>query len=346
MNSKPTLFFLFSFLMLNIGFGNTYAGPITVKANSETTVSLFFPTAISKVVKPAENYIFNYEPNATLATLMAKKGETSNLTVITADGSIYSFVLNYSKVVSNFTYVLTPGESVGTFGGEITSSTTGISVRSNSENNSTRGDEQIKSEDNNGNLVAMNSNDSHNDTNSFSATTAPVTDNFSDTLNEQPDSVDAPFTGDEKSLYDDNRLDYYEIFSDNAFLQESNMKPIDLSVQLIGLELNNLIVDREELYFVMEIQNNSWTDYTVDQLRFYVRTKGSSKKLEIAPLFIHNLPDTIKEHSSDKLVYVTKNFKLASNQEIYIILEEKEGRKRSVIMPLGDESKSINSALR
>jgi len=80
--------------------------PIVVNTNEHYTVSIFFPDQIKSVVAPAAHFSFVHEKNGTLGTLTGQKGIASNLTVITAKGLIFSFEVNYSDSVANFTYVL------------------------------------------------------------------------------------------------------------------------------------------------------------------------------------------------------------------------------------------------
>ena len=102
---------LFLFVSISVAQANNL--PINVIANENTTITFFFPAQIQTVIQPAVNYKFEYEPNSTMGTLVARKGAKSNLTVITKGGIIYSFLLQYDQEVDNFTYVLSPEQAIG-----------------------------------------------------------------------------------------------------------------------------------------------------------------------------------------------------------------------------------------
>src|SRR5680860_1268499 len=113
MQFHSILFSLMASWLLTSGNLKANSGPITVEANENTTVSFFFPSPISKVIEPAAHFSFKREPDGNLATLKAKKGNPSNLTVITEDGDIFSFALSYSETIQNFTFVLSPEQAIG-----------------------------------------------------------------------------------------------------------------------------------------------------------------------------------------------------------------------------------------
>ncbi len=117
MQLRKSLFFLLVSWLLTAGTLKANSGRIPVEANENTTVSLFFPSPISKVIEPAAHFSFKREPDGNLATLSAKKGNPKNLTVITEDGDIFSFALNYSEIIQNFTFMISPEQAIGKRGG-------------------------------------------------------------------------------------------------------------------------------------------------------------------------------------------------------------------------------------
>ncbi len=335
---KPTLIY---FLLLFCGL-STFAAvnnPILVPANEDTTVTFFFPENIMKVVTPASNYLFEYEENGTIGTLKAKKGAPSNLTVITMAGRIYSFLLRYEKEVVNFTYVLSPQESIGMI------PTSHGKTRVMRAVSGAKEDELIQAK-------AFNTRENTGSDGEATTAEQTITMQVDSTNKDQANYIAAyPANSEEAKtgsnfvpksggLYEVDRNGYYDIFCENNFLQKGDFDAYGNTINRIGIQLNNIIADRNELYFFMEIQNTSWSDYTLRKLQFFVKTRELTTKLQVKELFTYNLPETVPEHSNHQLVFVCKKFKLAANQKVYVVLEEQEGRQRSVILPL--EREGIN----
>ncbi|WP_339339974.1 DUF4138 domain-containing protein [Croceitalea sp. MTPC6] len=78
-------------------------------------MALFFPSPIRQAVTGAEHFTFSYNKEAGqhFGLLQANRGNDSNLLVITEDGRVYSYHLEYHKeLMENFRFVNTV-ESVG-----------------------------------------------------------------------------------------------------------------------------------------------------------------------------------------------------------------------------------------
>ncbi len=309
------LFWLFG---LNVLQAST--APIVIEANEDITITLFFPSNIIKVVQPAVNFKFEYETNGTMGTLKARKGLPSNLTVITEEGYIYSFLLSYSKEVSNFTFVLSSEESIGTLNVSSKKGANALKVSSVQELR----EEVVTVEE----IISMEVEDSAEGEASFVASYPANTKSNQATGSDKPEGND---------LYDVDKQAYFSIFCENNYLQKADFEKNHTTVNRIGLQLNNILSDRDELYFVMEIKNNSWSDFKVKTLRFFVKSLELKSKLQIEERLVHNLLETVPAHSVNNLVYVCKNFKLAAGQKVYVLLEELDGKQRSVMLPLNTE---------
>ena len=66
----------------------------------------------------------------------------------------------------------------------------------------------------------------------------------------------------------------------------------------IVLSVENIVFDKEELYFVIQIENNSTLDYDLNFLNLSIETrqKGKRKSLQRLyqePMYKHNLPSKI-----------------------------------------------------
>lgn len=100
----------------------------------------------------------------------------------------------------------------------------------------------------------------------------------------------------------------------------------------IILSVENIVFDKEELYFVIQIENKSTLDYDLNFLKFSVETrqKGKRKSLQRLyqePLFKHNLPSKIKENETARFVYVLPKFSLSNDRRAIFELHEKDGER-------------------
>lgn len=87
----------------------------TIYANEHYNTALFFPAKVRQGIVGSQNYIFSYseEKPQYFGLLKAVPGTTSNLLVLTQEGTIYSYVLSYRKNLPAFNYFIDAGESIG-----------------------------------------------------------------------------------------------------------------------------------------------------------------------------------------------------------------------------------------
>ena len=100
----------------------------------------------------------------------------------------------------------------------------------------------------------------------------------------------------------------------------------------IKLTTKNIVFDREQLYFVFEIENKSGLDYDVDFLEIGVqsRAKGkrkSSQRIVKQPLYKHQFPNKIKKGERVRFVYVLSKYSLSNNNRVVVQLHEAQGER-------------------
>ena len=98
------------------------------------------------------------------------------------------------------------------------------------------------------------------------------------------------------------------------------------------LRLENIVFDKEELYFVIQIRNNSTLDYDLNFLNLSVETrqKGKQKSLQrlyIEPIFKHHLPSKIVVNETVRFIYVMPKFSLSNDRRVILELNEKDGER-------------------
>ncbi|MBU2997466.1 conjugative transposon protein TraN [Cellulophaga baltica] len=326
--NKSYLITILYFILSAPLFAQNNAEPLTIKANQNTTITLFFPSAIETVIPPGINYKFDYEIGNTLATLQARKGSPSNLTVITVQGEVFSIFLNYSEKLDTFTYLFTPDQAVGQ-----------VNVNNASQNSDSKMVEQEVT-------LAQD----------LPKTTKPTIEfpekpiNSAPSLNsdviksqnnfDQDGIVDSElytveesgYGNQEGDLYESDPEQYYRIFCENNYLQKTIYKRSFRQNKKIIIRLNNILVDREEVYFMLNLENTSKKEYAVNGLSFFIKDKTNNPKI-LEPVYTFNLQTLIDPESNNEIVYVFKKFPVSNDETLEIVLDEKDGN-RMVILPL------------
>ncbi len=130
----------------------------------------------------------------------------------------------------------------------------------------------------------------------------------------------------------DNRTYYYEKFCSYLLERKQHISRIKKQNEGITLSIENIAFDKEELYFVIQIENNSTLDFDLNFLKFSVETRQKGKrkslqKLYLKPLYKHHLPSRIKKSETARLVYVVPKFSLSDDRIAVLELNEKKGER-------------------
>ena len=149
--------------------------------------------------------------------------------------------------------------------------------------------------------------------------------------NEKPkvnDSIAVEFF--EKSI--DNSTYYYQKFCSYLLDQKQHFGYFTNRKQSVILSIENIVFDKEELYFVIQIRNNSTLDYDLNFLNLSIvtRQKGKRKSLQrlyIEPIYKHLLPLKISENETVRFVYVLHKFSLSNDRRVILELNEKDGER-------------------
>ncbi|MBQ0740780.1 hypothetical protein J9332_41540, partial [Aquimarina celericrescens] len=85
-------------------------------------------------------------------------------------------------------------------------------------------------------------------------------------------------------------------------------------ISVIDFSLNNIIFDKNEMYFELEVINNSAKNYPLNNLSFHVKSR-EGKAFKVEPLYTYNYPEKLEKNTSYKIISVLKNTKLSNNQQ-------------------------------
>ena len=130
----------------------------------------------------------------------------------------------------------------------------------------------------------------------------------------------------------DNRTYHYQKFCSYLLNRNQRIGRIKKRTQGIVLTVENVVFDKEELYFVIQIENNSTMDYDLNFLNLSIETrqKGKRKSLQSLyqePIYKHHLPSKIAEGEMVRLVYVMPKFSLSNDRRAILELNEKNGER-------------------
>jgi len=125
---------------------------------------------------------------------------------------------------------------------------------------------------------------------------------------------------------------YYQNFSSRLLKSKPRFGHIKKRNEGINLRLENIVFDKEELYFVIEIKNASPIDYELNFLNLSVETRKNGKKksiqkLVLEPVFKYNLPGIIPVGKTARFVYVLPKFSIAADKIVVIDLKELNGER-------------------
>lgn len=86
-----------------------------IYANESKQVMIVFPSVIVRGTPASNNFKFGFNKNQaeSYALLKAYPGKTSNIHVITSEGNIYSFTLQYKKNITQTEYFISVKQAVG-----------------------------------------------------------------------------------------------------------------------------------------------------------------------------------------------------------------------------------------
>lgn len=149
--------------------------------------------------------------------------------------------------------------------------------------------------------------------------------------NEKPKVKDSVLAASQE-IKINNRDYYYQKFSSYLLESKKCSGRIKKGNQEIILNVEDIVFNDEELYFVIQIQNRSTLDYDINFLEFSIESKQKGKRKSLQrlyqePIFTKNLPSKIVKGQSVRLVYVMTKFSLSSHRRAVLELNEKDGER-------------------
>ena len=127
------------------------------------------------------------------------------------------------------------------------------------------------------------------------------------------------------------RIQYFNRASNH--LLQSKESPIATSSKFgIKLQLEQMIYNGQETYLVVRIENQSGINFDVDQCLVHVLNgnkakKSSNQRLQLTPLYVHDMPKSILDGLYSRIVFVMPKFVLGPKERLEISLGERNGNR-------------------
>tara|TARA_R110000823_G_scaffold38655_4_gene103950 strand:- start:9435 stop:10268 length:834 start_codon:yes stop_codon:yes gene_type:complete len=130
----------------------------------------------------------------------------------------------------------------------------------------------------------------------------------------------------------ENREQYYKRFCSYLLDGKQRISRLKKRKEGIVLSVKNIVFDKDELYFVIQIKNNSSLDYDLNFLNLSIETRQKGKKKSLQklyqkPHFRYNVPSRIAENETVRLVYILPKFSLSNERRIVLELNERNGER-------------------
>ncbi|SIQ13383.1 DUF4138 domain-containing protein [Maribacter ulvicola] len=149
--------------------------------------------------------------------------------------------------------------------------------------------------------------------------------------NEKPIIIDTTEVTEVENLVDNSTF-YYTKFSSYLLERKQRIGTIQKRNESIVLSVENIVFDKEELYFVIQIENKSSLDYDLNFLNLSLETRQKGKRKSLQKLFQetifkHNVPSRIAAGKVARLVYVMPKFSISNDRRLVVELNEKNGER-------------------
>lgn len=281
--------------------------------NSNNNVNLFFQSPIIRATVGANNFTFGFDTKVKgkIGILKGAPGPDSNLLIITEDNNIYSFEVKYKKVLDKYDYFIINDNAIGNLDGDQKSSQyIPNTIESDDENTSK--------------TIVENDFYENKDQVEISDSGTSKNDSVSDNL-----------------LYEKDKERYMEKFSSNLVSVQPKIKRYVTEKSNVILKLNNLLYNKNELYFYVSIINNSPVDYDVNYIKFFLtakknKKKASSQKIEYEPIYRYHVPKRVIGLTENKFVFVFNKFSINQEKTLVMVLNELKG-ERNLELPITND---------
>ncbi|PKQ44236.1 DUF4138 domain-containing protein [Confluentibacter flavum] len=152
--------------------------------------------------------------------------------------------------------------------------------------------------------------------------------------NEKPEEVGSLIAMD--TLKNNKEKSIYKRFSE--YLLKTKHYPVATKRENgMVLKLLKMVYDKNEVYFAMEVKNNSGIDFELDYLNIHVVTENNGRKTSYQRLkqniiYKYKVPSIILNRGSFKFVFVVPKFVLGKDEKLNMEMGELHGNRKISLM--------------
>lgn len=133
------------------------------------------------------------------------------------------------------------------------------------------------------------------------------------------------------SLYDQDRIGYLEQKCENHIRDKGNIARYFSKIGDVFIWLKGVYYDREELYFLFNVENKEPIDLDINFLKSFIGTNykqsSSNQKSEFEPIYRYAQPTRVEGNTSTTFFLVFEKFTLDKNKHLVLELDELNGNR-------------------
>lgn len=324
-----------------------------INCNESQNVHLIFPDNIKQATTGSKYYKFSYNTNQPDKLGLLKGNPNapgpSSLFIVTMDGNMYSFTISYDKALAKPNFFVDKKMSIGNLNDKATSNGKSNSFSSGNTNekpviyNLNKMSKQKSFQNNKPKVEKPNSdtNTSPTDLNLNNYTfnnsknnskVIKTSNSGSEESSESSEKINPDNDVDE--LYKWHKEEYMRKKSAYQIIGKPYYKGNSTTVmnKKIELYLMDIVYDRNELYFVIELKNKSGIDYDINFINFAVdlrkkNKKSSTQQITKEPLYVYKEATTVPRKDKLRTVIVFDKFSIADTKVFSIEVNEKKGER-------------------
>ncbi len=348
------LYFLITFFFVVAIYSQKEKKPLSgmISCNESQNVHLIFPDNIKQATTGSKYFRFSYNKNQP-DKLGLLKGhpdapEASSLFVVTANGDMYSFVVEYSSQLSKPNFFVSKKTSIGSLNEEpeadqknkkVLFDLNKMSRQKSLKKNKPNVQLPLKSDDKTKPVekekyILINNSKSNSEFKTINAYNRKK--NKNESLNNE---------GNDDELYKWHKDEYMRktcVYKGKPYYKGNMTKVVNKKNSLF---LSNIVYDRNELYFFFEMENKSGLDYEINFVNFAVDLRKKSKKSSAQqilkkPIYEYKVPKKIARDGKERMAYVFDKFSISSSKIFCIEVNEKNG-ERNLFLTI--DSETINN---
>lgn len=309
---------VFTGMLLAVFYGASAQKEIAVTKGS--TVLLIFPEPVSNHIlgNTLEYIVYENEKKDVISRKLVKLGyningrgvSKTNLSVVTEDGLLYEFILNYTESIPTLVHRLTKTDASVNLAGDTPA--TGSASEPTGEDTEKPTAEIVRAP----------------------ASAPTETTNTKVFDRDKLERLD-PATIVTDELYTSDKEAYIYLQCKNSLDRKQGIARTFAKAYNVTLRLRAIHFDKDELYLYLALENGGAQAYDVDFIKFAIATvkkgKRSDQEPPHIPPYIYNAPKRVEGVMNHDFVVVFDKFPLSRNKQLWVEIREKNGERNTIL---------------